>query len=209
MKINTIILNRGCKFLCLLLLTASFSAFSNTKNAYSTRILATVGNNIITDTDIESFSQMLCVLNEKQMRQSKINCKSPEMQQMAVMGLVEENVKNSYFQQLKVEEKTLLQGFDGYKKQMLKNINHSKIEDKEMFDWYLKTEFKWLIVVQSQTTGEKITDEDIEEISKTSKIPNNKQNSEKLKNLAFAKKAEKKSQELINEMKKYTLIEFK
>ena len=131
------------------------------------------------------------------------------MQQMAVMGLVEENVKNSYFQQLKVEERTLLQGFDGYKKQMLKNINHSKIEDKEMFDWYLKTEFKWLVVVQSQAAGEKITDEDIEEISKTSKIPNNKQNSEKLKNLAFAKKAEKKSQELINEMKKYTLIEFK
>ena len=136
--------------------------FSSVKKAYSAKIVAIVNESVITDIDVEKFSNALCKI-EKQLK-----CKSPETTQAAMYYLIEAKLKLEHFKQTGVDFDMIKKDFTKHQEDIAK-ITKIKEQDNKQFNEYLLAEYIWNIAISSQIKPENMQTTDIENFAKKKK----------------------------------------
>lgn len=173
----------------------------NVKQGYTAKIIAVVGESVITDLDAEDFSQILCIM------QNMKKCDTKSMFPMSVMTLVDANIKAEHMTKLGISNNDFLKGYGEYKHNILKQIKLNNNINKEQFEWFLFNEYKWNAIVASMLRDTKITNDEIRGFMEKNK--DLKLSKEQAHNILFNKKLEEKSRSLVNEAKKYYLVDIK
>ena len=118
------------------------------------KIIANVGNQIITDLDIEDEIKTMLILNQKKFSQENIN----QVKNMAMNALIKRSIKKNEILKYKVEdydEKELNNYLIQVSKKLntdiegLKNILESNLINYEIFIDKYKTELKWNNLIYS------------------------------------------------------------
>ena len=118
------------------------------------KIIANVGNQIITDLDIEDEIKTMLILNQKKFSQENIN----QVKNMAMNALIKRSIKKNEILKYKVEdydEKELNNYLIQVSKQLntdkegLKNILETNLINYEIFIDKYKTELKWNNLIYS------------------------------------------------------------
>ena len=177
-------------------------AFIPTKTAYTTKIVAIVNDDVITDTDVDDFEKSVCKLDKR------FKCGTQNSRQMALISLVESVLKKEHFKQIQIlNDKQINSGYSAYKKDVLKNINIPITDLSQSFEDYLHVEYIWNVMIASQAQQQTITEKDIENFISQNKITN--KNKEQVKQLILQEKANNISQTTMAELKKFYLIDIK
>ena len=181
---------------------------SHNYTAQAVKILATVNSAIITDYDMEEFSKILCLLESKNKSTNKA-CNQQEMFSLSLMTLIEENLKSEHIKRLELPPDAIsANDFEKYKQQVIGGIKLNKI-DRNMLDWYIKTEFIWQMIIGSQLREMKISNEEIENYAKSNKIKLDRKNEKMIENILIQQKANEISHTLMEKMKKFYLIDIR
>ena len=181
---------------------------SHNYTAQAVKILATVNSAIITDYDTEEFSKILCLLESKNKSANKA-CNQQEMFSLSLMTLIEENLKSEHIKRLELPPDAIsANDFEKYKQQIIDGIKLNKI-DRNMLDWYIKTEFIWQMIIGSQLREMKISNEEIENYAKSNKIKLDRKNEKMIENILIQQKANEISHTLMEKMKKFYLIDIR
>ena len=177
-------------------------AFIPTKTAYTTKIVAIVNDDVITDTDVDDFEKSVCKLDKR------FKCGTQNSRQMALISLVESVLKKEHFKQIQIlNDKQINSGYSAYRKDVLKNINIPVANLSQSFEDYLHVEYIWNVMIASQTQQQAVTEKDIENFISQNKITN--KNKEQIKQLILQEKANNISQTTMAELKKFYLIDIK
>ena len=196
---NSFFLKRIFAFLTLFVLSSNILI----KETQAIKIVATVNEASITDYDVDIFADILCSIDKN------IKCKTNESWQMALMTLIEANLKFEHIKQTGFDLKQIEDDFQDYKKKILKTLKTNSNVDKDVLEWYLKSEYIWGMILSSQVRQEAIKESEIEEFIKKNKIDTKSNSKEDIKNMLFNKKMALKSRSMMDEMKKYYLVEIK
>ena len=196
---NSFFLKRIFAFLTLFVLSSNILI----KETQAIKIVATVNEASITDYDVDIFADILCSIDKN------IKCKTNESWQMALMTLIEANLKFEHIKQTGFDLKQIEDDFQDYKKKILKTLKTNSNVDKDVLEWYLKSEYIWGMILSSQVRQEAIKESEIEEFIKKNKIDTQSNSKEDIKNMLFNKKMALKSRSMMDEMKKYYLVEIK
>ena len=189
------------KYYIILLMIITIASIP-TKTAYTTKIVAIVNDDVITDTDVEDFEKAVCKLDKR------FKCGTQNSRQMALISLVESVLKKEHFKQIQIlNDKQINSGYGAYRKDVLKNINIPVANLSQSFEDYLHVEYIWNIMVASQAQQQAITEKDIENFISQNKITN--KNREQVKQLILQEKANNISQTTMAELKKFYLIDIK
>ena len=181
---------------------------SHSHTAQAVKILATINSAIITDYDTEEFSKILCLLENKNKSTNKA-CNQQEMFSLALMTLIEENLKSEHIKRLELPPDAIsTSDFEKYKQQIIGGVKLNKI-DKDMLDWYVKTEFIWQMIIGSQLREMKISNEEIENYATSNKIKLDGKNKKMIENILIQQKAGEVSHSLMEKMKKFYLIDIR
>lgn len=173
-----------------------------TKTAYTTKIVAIVNDDVITDTDVDDFEKSVCKLDKR------FKCGTQNSRQMALISLVESVLKKEHFKQIQIlNDKQINSGYSAYRKDVLKNINIPITDLSQSFEDYLHVEYIWNVMIASQAQQQTITEKDIENFISQNKITN--KNKEQVKQLILQEKANNISQTTMAELKKFYLIDIK
>ena len=194
-------LNKKTKSMALVVLFFVLGFTYRAQEVKAIKIVAVVHEAIITDVDVNSFIDILCLL------QGDKNCNKQQAFQMSVLTLVDTNVKSEHLKKLNIGDDEFIQGYKNYKEQVLKNLKIGNNINKEQFDWFLFTEYKWNAIVSSMSRDTKIKDDEIKSFRNKNKNVN--LTDEQIKNVLINKKMEDKSRHLLSEAKKYYLIDIK
>ena len=136
------------------LLIISFFNSDHVLSKINNKIIANVGNQIITDLDIEDEIKTMLILNQKKFSQENIN----QVKNMAVNALIKRSIKKNEILKYKVEdydEKGLSNYLIQVSKQLntdkegLKNILETNLINYEIFIDKYKTELKWNNLIYS------------------------------------------------------------
>ena len=136
------------------LLIISFFNSDQVLSKINNKIIANVGNQIITDLDIEDEINTMLILNQKKFSQENIN----RVKNMAVNALIKRSIKKNEILKYKVEdydEKELSNYLIQLSKQLntdiegLKNILESNLINYEVFIDKYKTELRWNNLIYS------------------------------------------------------------
>ena len=137
-----------------ILLIISFFNSDQVLSKINNKIIANVGNQIITDLDIEDEIKTMLILNQKKLSQENIN----EVKNIAVNALIKRSIKKNEILKYKVEdydEKGLSNYLIQVSKQLntdregLKNILETNLINYEIFIDKYKTELKWNNLIYS------------------------------------------------------------
>ena len=181
---------------------------SHSHTAQAVKILATINSAIVTDYDVAEFSKILCLLENKNKSANKA-CNQQEMFSLALMTLIEENLKSEHIKRLELPPDAIsANDFEKYKQQIIDGIKLNKI-DKDMLDWYIKTEFIWQMIIGSQLREMKISNEDIKNYANSNKIKLDGKNEKMIENILMQQKANEISHTLMEKMKKFYLIDIR
>ena len=199
--LKNVILSLQCIIVALLLT-------SHSHTAQAVKILATINSAIVTDYDVAEFSKILCLLENKNKSANKA-CNQQEMFSLALMTLIEENLKSEHIKRLELPPDAIsANDFEKYKQQIIDGIKLNKI-DKDMLDWYIKTEFIWQMIIGSQLREMKISNEDIKNYANSNKIKLDGKNEKMIENILMQQKANEISHTLMEKMKKFYLIDIR
>ena len=136
------------------LLIISFFNSDHVLSKINNKIIANVGNQIITDLDIEDEIKTMLILNQKKISQENIN----QVKNMAVNALIKRSIKKNEILKYKVEdydEKGLSNYLIQVSKQLntdregLKNILETNLINYEIFIDKYKTELRWNNLIYS------------------------------------------------------------
>ena len=136
------------------LLIMSFFNSDHVLSKINNKIIANVGNQIITDLDIEDEIKTMLILNQKRFSQENIN----QVKNMAMNALIKRSIKKNEILKYKVEdydEKELNNYLIQVSKKLntdiegLKNILESNLINYEIFIDKYKTELKWNNLIYS------------------------------------------------------------
>ena len=136
------------------LLIISFFNSDHVLSKINNKIIANVGNQIITDLDIEDEIKTMLILNQKKFSQENIN----QVKNMAMNALIKRSIKKNEILKYKVEdydEKELNNYLIQVSKKLntdiggLKNILESNLINYEIFIDKYKTELKWNNLIYS------------------------------------------------------------
>ena len=136
------------------LLIISFFNSDQVLSKINNKIIANVGNQIITDLDIEDEIKTMLILNQKRFSQENIN----QAKNMAMNALIKRSIKKNEILKYKVEdydEKELNNYLIQVSKKLntdiegLKNILESNLINYEIFIDKYKTELKWNNLIYS------------------------------------------------------------
>ena len=187
----------------LVLIFCFFSFFNiiNYKKANAIKIVAVVNEAIITDIDVDEFSNILCLL------QNIKKCDKQQIMPMSLMTLVDANIKSEHMKRLGINNDEFKKGYEEYKQHITKAIKLTNNVNKEQFDWFIFTEYKWNAIVSSMMKDVKIDDNEVKKFKEKNKNIN--LTDEQIKNAIYNKKMEDKSRNLVSEAKKYYLIDIK
>ena len=188
------------KLILLVVFALTFTSY-NAKKSNAIKIIAVVGESVITDLDAEDFSQILCIM------QNMKKCDTKSIFPMSVMTLVDANIKAEHMTKLGISNNDFLKGYGEYKHNILKQIKLNNNINKEQFEWFLFNEYKWNAIVASMMRDTKITNDEIRGFMEKNK--DLKLSKEQVHNILFNKKLEEKSRSLVNEAKKYYLVDIK
>ena len=181
---------------------------SHSHTAQAVKILATINSAIVTDYDVAEFSKILCLLENKNKSANKA-CNQQEMFSLALMTLIEENLKSEHIKRLELPPDAIsANDFEKYKQQIIDGIKLNKI-DRNMLDWYIKTEFIWQMIIGSQLREMKISNEDIKNYANSNKIKLDRKNEKMIENILIQQKANEISHTLMEKMKKFYLIDIR
>ena len=181
---------------------------SHSHTAQAVKILATINSAIVTDYDVAEFSKILCLLENKNKSANKA-CNQQEMFSLALMTLIEENLKSEHIKRLELPPDAIsANDFEKYKQQIIDGIKLNKI-DRNMLDWYIKTEFIWQMIIGSQLREMKISNEDIKNYANSNKIKLDRKNEKMIENILIQQKAGEISHTLMEKMKKFYLIDIR
>ena len=181
---------------------------SHNYTAQEVKILATINSAIVTDYDVAEFSKILCLLENKNKSANKA-CNQQEMFSLALMTLIEENLKSEHIKRLELPPDAIsANDFEKYKQQIIDGIKLNKI-DRNMLDWYIKTEFIWQMIIGSQLREMKISNEDIKNYANSNKIKLDRKNEKMIENILIQQKAGEISHTLMEKMKKFYLIDIR
>ena len=181
---------------------------SHSHTAQAVKILATINSAIITDYDTEEFSKILCLLENKNKSANKA-CNQQEMFSLALMTLIEENLKSEHIKRLELPPDAIsANDFEKYKQQVIGGIKLNHI-DVDMLNWYIKTEFIWQMIIGSQLREMKISNEEIENYANSNKIKLDRKNEKMIENILIQQKANEISHTLMEKMKKFYLIDIR
>ena len=181
---------------------------SHSHTAQAVKILATINSAIVTDYDVAEFSKILCLLENKNKSANKA-CNQQEMFSLALMTLIEENLKSEHIKRLELPPDAIsANDFEKYKQQVIGGIKLNKI-DRNMLDWYIKTEFIWQMIIGSQLREMKISNEDIKNYAKSNNIKLDRKNEKMIENILMQQKANEISHTLMEKMKKFYLIDIR
>ena len=181
---------------------------SHNYTAQAVKILATINSAIVTDYDVAEFSKILCLLENKNKSANKA-CNQQEMFSLALMTLIEENLKSEHIKRLELPPDAIsANDFEKYKQQIIDGIKLNKI-DRNMLDWYIKTEFIWQMIIGSQLREMKISNEDIKNYANSNKIKLDRKNEKMIENILIQQKAGEISHTLMEKMKKFYLIDIR
>ena len=181
---------------------------SHSHTAQAVKILATINSAIVTDYDVAEFSKILCLLENKNKSANKA-CNQQEMFSLALMTLIEENLKSEHIKRLELPPDAIsANDFEKYKQQVIGGIklNHIYVD---MLNWYIKTEFIWQMIIGSQLREMKISNEEIENYAKSNKIKLDRKNEKMIENILIQQKAGEISHTLMEKMKKFYLIDIR
>ena len=181
---------------------------SHSHTAQAVKILATINSAIVTDYDVAEFSKILCLLENKNKSANKA-CNQQEMFSLALMTLIEENLKSEHIKRLELPPDAIsANDFEKYKQQVIGGIklNHIYVD---MLNWYIKTEFIWQMIIGSQLREMKISNEDIKNYAKSNNIKLDRKNEKMIENILMQQKANEISHTLMEKMKKFYLIDIR
>lgn len=199
--LKNVILSLQCIIVALLLT-------SHSHTAQAVKILATINSAIVTDYDVAEFSKILCLLENKNKSANKA-CNQQEMFSLALMTLIEENLKSEHIKRLELPPDAIsANDFEKYKQQIIGGIKLNKI-DRNMLDWYIKTEFIWQMIIGSQLREMKISNEDIKNYANSNNIKLDRKNEKMIENILMQQKANEISHTLMEKMKKFYLIDIR
>ena len=154
------------------------------------------------------FSKILCLLENKNKSANKA-CNQQEMFSLELMTLIEENLKSEHIKRLELPPDAIsANDFEKYKQQVIGGVKLNKI-DKDMLDWYIKTEFIWQMIIGSQLREMKISNEDIKNYANSNKIKLDRKNEKMIENILIQQKAGEISHTLMEKMKKFYLIDIR
>lgn len=166
------------------------------------KIIAIINNSVITDIDIEDFEKNFCKLEKR------FKCGSVESYNFSTIVLIENTLKLEHFKQSGIfDDKSMNDGFNNYKKNVLKNTKLRSMKLSKLFNDYLKTEYLWNIVISSQIKIEDITDNDINNFLKEKNIRN--KSKDEARQLLLIEKMNNISQNIFSELKKIYFVDFK
>lgn len=186
----------------------ALSLTSHSHTAQAVKILATINSAIVTDYDVAEFSKILCLLENKNKSANKA-CNQQEMFSLSLMTLIEENLKSEHIKRLELPPDAIsANDFEKYKQQVIGGIKLNKI-DRNMLDWYIKTEFIWQMIIGSQLREMKISNEDIKNYANSNKIKLDRKNEKMIENILMQQKAGEISHTLMEKMKKFYLIDIR
>ena len=186
----------------------AFLLTSRNYTAQAVKILATINSAIVTDYDVAEFSKILCLLENKNKSANKA-CNQQEMFSLALMTLIEENLKSEHIKRLELPPDAIsANDFEKYKQQIIDGIKLNKI-DRNMLDWYIKTEFIWQMIIGSQLREMKISNEDIKNYANSNNIRLDRKNEKMIENILMQQKAGEISHTLMEKMKKFYLIDIR
>ena len=174
----------------------------STQVCNAAKIIAIINNSVITDVDIEDFEKIFCKLEKR------FKCGSAESYNFSTIVLTENTLKLEHFKQSGIfNDKSIDDGFNNYKKNVLKNTKLRSIKLPKLFNDYLKTEYLWNIVISSQIKIEDITDDDIGRFLKERNIKN--KSKDEVRQLLLIEKMNNVSQNIFSELKKVYFVDFK
>tara|TARA_B100000700_G_scaffold174818_1_gene193031 strand:- start:2326 stop:3264 length:939 start_codon:yes stop_codon:yes gene_type:complete len=136
------------------LLIISFFNSDHVLSKINNKIIANVGNQIITDLDIEDEIKTMLILNQKKFSQENIN----QVKNMAVNALIKRSIKKNEILKYKIkdyDEKGLSNYLIQVSKQLntdregLKNILETNLINYEIFIDKYKTELRWNNLIYS------------------------------------------------------------
>ncbi len=136
------------------LLIISFFNSDHVLSKINNKIIANVGNQIITDLDIEDEIKTMLILNQKKFSQENIN----QVKNMAMNALIKRSIKKNEILKYKIEnydEKELSNYLTQVSKQLntdregLKNILETNLVNYETFIDKYKTELRWNNLIYS------------------------------------------------------------
>ena len=184
---------------CLLILS-----LFNEKNAKAVRIVATVENRVITDYDVEEFIPIICFFENQSGK-----CNKDEKFSIALMTLIETNLKQVHMSKIKLPENILDEkSFESYKKAIFAKKDITKL-NKDLLNDYLKSNYIWQIIINSQIRDMKISYEEKNTYAQENNIKLNKNNEAKIEEIILQRRSMELSQALIEKMKKFYLIDIK
>ena len=137
-----------------ILLIISFFNSDHVLSKINNKIIANVGNQIITDLDIEDEIKTMLILNQKKFSQENIN----QVKNMAVNALIKRSIKKNEILKYKIkdyDEKGLSNYLIQVSKQLntdregLKNILETNLINYEIFIDKYKTELRWNNLIYS------------------------------------------------------------
>ena len=100
---------------------------SHSHTAQAVKILATINSAIVTDYDVAEFSKILCLLENKNKSANKA-CNQQEMFSLALMTLIEENLKSEHIKRLELPPDAIsANDFEKYKQQVIGGIKLNKM----------------------------------------------------------------------------------
>ena len=172
-------------------------------NAYAIRIVAIVGDNVITDYDVEKLGKMLCKIDKR------LKCNSMENTQMSMITLAETYLKMEHYKQSKIDLSNFLNDYNKYKDSLISNLKLNKNDISEQFNDYLFAEFIWNVMISSQLKDRKITDKEIKDYANEKKIKINNSNKILIKNEIMQNEYNKQSAKMIKELKKIYFVDIK
>lgn len=180
--------------------------FTNIKYAQAIKIVATIDTVVITDYDIEEFIPILCFFENKTNKQ----CIKEQEMPLALMTLVETTLKEVHIKRLQIPDNAIdKKNFDNYINDFLKKIKDKKNINQEKLIWYLKNEYIWHMIINSQLQEIKITDEEKEDYALENNIQITKNNDQQITSILLQKRANEISQSLMEKMKKFYIVDIK
>ncbi len=179
---------------------------TNIKMAQAIKIVATIDTTALTDYDVDKFIPILCFFENKTVKQ----CIKDQEMPLALMTLVETTLKEVHIKRLQIPENAIdKKSFNNYLDSFLNKIKNNKNIDKDQLIWYLKNEYIWHMIINSQLQEIKITDEEKKDYASENNISITKENEQQIISILLQKRANEISQSLMEKMKKFYIVDIK
>lgn len=190
LKISNILLI----FVCILFLSQCCN------NAYAAKILATVGDDIVTDIDVKK-----AVIVLEKLQHQKIS----EIE--AINIIIDHELKKKYIQKVGINIDKIQDdpGFKIYYDRMLKKSLITEEREKLHSLRYLSVEYVWQMMLSNVMQSKKITDHDIEDYLYANNLQSTLDNEDIARNKIMQQHIAKKSQEILKMIQKFYFVEIK